>query len=326
MSHEYTNYSGGRAITLLIAFVVLIGAILAVATVITTLTASRSSGAATKQVPLFDFSQGLLNLLSLALLPLFWQFIDIPMWQRLAAVKTSGENQEERPQEIRRGLLRFAFESPATWILAIILGISLRYIDIGVNDENIWSVFGAFPFLLAQASPQLGVLGTILGVVFFLAVVATMLSTADSMLMSSIFVASRDLAKPRLAGRHPSIKEDISLARLTSYAVITCSIGIIWAQVLLELDIVSILMGAYSAQLSLAPAVLGVLLLGSRKATGMWALASLIGGLCLSSFATINALMNQAWQLYPPLFALGASFSIYIVGVVMASGNIPSKS
>ena len=93
----------------------------------------------------FNLSQGTANLLSLALLPLLWQFVDVTMWQRLAAVQLPPQtgSLHERLRPIRVGLQRFAFESPVTWLFAIIIGIALRYTPIGITEETIWDLESA---------------------------------------------------------------------------------------------------------------------------------------------------------------------------------------
>lgn len=317
MGSDYVGHAGKRMNTVLIILVVYVGLCVSALNLIKLLTVTASTDVSKVAIPLFDLSQGFLNLLSLAMLPLFWQFIDVPMWQRLGALRPrSADNTESRARDLRKGLLRFAFESPATWILAILVGMCLRQIDVGVTSESIWTIVGAFPNLLVQ-SQALGILGVALGVAFLMAVVATMLSTADSMLMGTVFVVSRDFFGPthgQDTSESEAVRRDVSIARVASYAIIGVAIAIIWLQVIFELDIVSILMGAYSAQLSLVPCVLGAVLGPKLRLGATLAISSVLAGFTLSAVAAAVALNNPTWQLYPPLFALGGAFSVYLIG------------
>lgn len=126
----------------------------------------------------FNLSQGTPNLLSLALLPLFWQFVDVTMWQRLAAVQLPPQtgSLREKLGPIRVGLQRFAFESPVTWLFAIIIGIALRYAPIGITEETIWDGIGNIPIALRDSQPGLGqTVGVGLALAFGAAIVAAML-------------------------------------------------------------------------------------------------------------------------------------------------------
>jgi Na+/proline symporter len=273
----------------------------------------------------FNLSQGTANLLALALLPLFWQFVDVTMWQRLAAVQlppAAGSSLRERLRPIRVGLQRFAFESPVTWLFAIIVGIALRHAPIGVNEETIWDGIGNIPIALMNSQRALGeFIGLGLALAFGAAIVAAMLSTADSMLMGALAVFSLDLAPKAKQASDPMATQATSAGavRIGRIAIIfftAAGLGIIWLQLLSGMQVLPILLGAYAAQLSLAASVLATLLLGPRPVHRGWALTSIFAGVIATGYATVVALGNEDWALYAPLFALGASAPIYITGLV----------
>jgi Na+/proline symporter len=271
----------------------------------------------------FNLSQGTANLLSLALLPLFWQFVDVTMWQRLAAVQLPPDtgSERERLRPIRVGLQRFAFESPVTWLFAIIIGIALRYAPIGVNEETIWDGIGNIPIALRDSQTALGqTIGVGLALAFGAAIVAAMLSTADSMLMGALAVFSLDLAPKAKEADEPGATPATSatairIGRVAIVVFVLSGLGIIWYQLLSGTQILPILLGAYAAQLSLAACVLGSLCLGLRPVHRGWAIASIAAGIVATGYATYVGLTNVDWALYPPLFALGASIPVYAVGV-----------
>lgn len=275
-----------------------------------------------------NFSQGTANLLALALLPLFWQFVDVTMWQRLAAVQLpldAEQKQRDRLRPIRVGLQRFAFESPVTWLFAIIVGIALRHAPIGINEETIWDGIGNIPIALldSQISPGQFV-GVGLALVFGAAIVAAMLSTADSMLMGALVVFSLDLAPRAKQASDPAATpatsaDAIRIGRIAIVLFTVIALSIIWIQLLSQVQVLPILLGAYAAQLSLAACVIGTLVFGTLPTDKRWAIASVLAGVLATGYATFVALGNPAWALYAPLFALGASVPVYVLGLVISS-------
>lgn len=275
----------------------------------------------------FNLSQGTANLLALTLLPLFWQFVDVTMWQRLAAVQLPPEVEPqlgERLRPIRVGLQRFAFESPVTWLFAIIVGIALRHAPIGINEETVWDGIGKIPIALLDSQHTLGqFIGVGLAIAFGAAIVAAMLSTADSMLMGALVVFSLDLAPKTMRASVPDTTSTTSakairIGRIGIIFFTIVALGIVWFQLLYEVQVLPILLGAYAAQLSLAASVLATLLFGLRPVDRGWALSSVFAGVVATGYATVVALGNKEWALYAPLFALGASVPIYIVGLAFS--------
>src|SRR6267142_4477119 len=57
-----------------------------------------------------------------ALLPVFWQFVDLTNWQRVCALAAS--NADQYATSTRRGFIDYLIESPLSWLLAVLLGLT----------------------------------------------------------------------------------------------------------------------------------------------------------------------------------------------------------
>jgi Na+/proline symporter len=152
-----------------------------------------------------------------------------------------------------------------------------------------------------------------------------MLSTADSFLIGSAFTIAYDLA-PRVTDSETDTiaqnpRRALRLGRIAVVIFIVAGLASYWIASLFGFDILSVLFGAFAAQASLFPAVFGTILLRERAPSGGWALASVVGGFVAALIAVGIALTDPAWALYPPLFALGASIPVYILGTATHGGS-----
>ena len=153
---------------------------------------------------------------------------------------------------------------------------------------------------------------------FVAGIVAAMLSTADSFLMGSAFTLAYDLA-PCASGSdtgktgHDS-RRALRFGRIAAVAFIVVGLAAYWIASIFGFDILSILFGAFAAQVSLFPAVFGTILLRERAPSGRWAFLSIIAGFIAGLIAVVVAMNDPTWALYPPLFALGASIPVYAAG------------
>ena len=313
----------GRSISLIILSIMILGGIVSIVNAVIFSSSLDAMSTAIKDSRLYDFNQGAFNLASLALLPLCWHFADVTMWQRLGATRLPPPAHPNRFAAIKKGLLRYAIESPITWILAIVAGVALRYADIGLTDDSIWNGLAEIPAAILAAETPVGVFVPYLVASLFAAgIVAAMLSTADSFLIGSTFTLAYDLA-PKVAdgdgdiiAEHP--QRTLRLGRIASVIFIVAGLASYWIATSLGFDILSILFGAFAAQVSLFPAVLGTILLKRRAASGTWALFSVVCGFVGGLLAVVVAVKDSTWALYPPLFSLGASTLIYMVGLALS--------
>ncbi len=318
-----TSPDTGRTISFIILSIVILGGI---GSIVNAIIFSSSLGAMSTAVAdgrLYDFNQGALNLASLALLPLCWQFADVTMWQRLGAVRLPPADRPNRFSAIKKGLLRYAIESPITWILAIVAGVALRYAEVGVTEESVWNGLAEIPIAISNADTPAGsIIQLLVASLFAAGIVAAMLSTADSFLIGSAFTIAYDLA-PRVTDSETDTiaqnpRRALRLGRIAVVIFIVAGLASYWIASLFGFDILSVLFGAFAAQASLFPAVFGTILLRERAPAGGWALASIVGGFVTALIAVGIALTDPSWALYPPLFAIGVSTPIYIAGAAFS--------
>ncbi|MCP5129173.1 MAG: hypothetical protein H6985_06280 [Pseudomonadales bacterium] len=315
----------GRTISFILLLVVIGGCILSGLNAINFYPALSMLDQALSDTRLYDFNQGTLNLMSLALLPLFWQFADVTMWQRLGATRIPSADHANRYSQLRTGLLRYAIETPVSWILAIIAGIALRYVDIGLTDESIWNGIAEIPLSIIGAETHFGsLLNYIVASLFAAGIVAAMLSTADSFLIASTFTLAYDLA-PRLSKSEMKSKDawipSLRFGQVATVLFVLVALIAYWIATFFELDILTILFGAFGAQVSLFPSVAGSVFLGNRTPTWRWALASVVLGFLSGLVVTIVAVNNQEWALYPPLAAIAGSAIIYLLGTFIVGAR-----
>ncbi len=323
-SNAPTTPDTGRTISFIILSIVILGGIGSIVNAVIFSSSLDAIGTAVADHRLYDFNQGALNLASLALLPLCWQFADVTMWQRLGAVRLPPADRPNRFSAIKKGLLRYAIESPITWILAIVAGIALRYADLGVTEESVWNGLAEIPIAISNADTPAGsVVQLLVASLFAAGIVAAMLSTADSFLIGSAFTIAYDLA-PRVADSDTDTiaqnpRRALSLGRIAVVVFIVAGLASYWIATALGFDILSILLGAFAAQVSLFPAVFGTILLRDRAPSGGWAVASVVAGFVAGLVAVAVAFVDTTWALYPPLFSLGASVPIYLLGLASST-------
>jgi len=80
---------------------------------------------------------GVSGLLSLIILPLCWQFVDITNWQRLLSVKPQTQQPDSLDKEIKRGLRIYAIESPFTWLIFLFFGMLATTTVSGLTPQDL---------------------------------------------------------------------------------------------------------------------------------------------------------------------------------------------
>jgi hypothetical protein len=291
---------------------------------------SNGSSAPLQASSLVSFEQGTLNLLSLALLPLCWQFIDFTMWQRLGGVRVESDADLRR---IRFSLIRYALETPVSWIFALVAGIALKHGAIPISSDAIQTGISSIPIAISQANTPLGeaVDAVVVGI-FGAGVVAAMLSTVDTFVIGATSAFVYDLTswtgQAKSSGQNPNssaIDTAVAGGKFVATGLIIIALASYWFATYFSFDLVSLLFGAYSAQLSLLPAVLGALYLTrDDRPNGYYAITSVMAGFAGGVAATIYALNNSSWSLYPPLFSLGIATAVYGISWAL-TGRLRSK-
>ena len=267
---------------------------------------------------------GIAGLLSLTILPLSFQFVDLSNWQRLLAVKADdGKDIESLHGNIRKGLLIYAIESPFTWIIFIFFGA----LTVAALPNF------TFTDLLVDIPKQLINSGNLLqeffGYTFIVSVLAIMLSTVDSFMMGIIFTFVYDsFGKTRKmidSGNEDKVKTNyktiINSGRI--FGLFAILIGIAFF-VIFDKNVpnggelfINLLLSFYAAQLSFFPLVFGILFLREQPSP-FWANASMILGAVLGIGLGIYAvLFNPEFAWYPILVCFCMSSFIYFIGYLL---------
>jgi hypothetical protein len=264
---------------------------------------------------------GVAGLLSLSILPLCFQFVDLSNWQRLLSVKADeGAAPESLNKNIRRGLLTYAIESPFTWIIFVFFGVlTIRALP------NF-----TFQDLLVDLPRQLITSGNLVqeffGYTFIVSVLAIMLSTVDSFIMGIIFTFVYDSygKTRRLLDSNNEQEIKANYKRITNAGRIfgLCAIlGGVLFFVIFDKRVpnggelfINLLLSFYAAQLSFFPLIFGILFL--RKCpSAFWANASMISGAASGIGIGIYAVLYDpklAW--YPILVCFSVSSIVYLTG------------
>lgn len=267
---------------------------------------------------------GIPGLISLAILPLCFQFVDLSNWQRLLSVKTDDESDSEGLfKNIRKGLKIYAIESPFTWIVFIFFGL------LTVSSLPNFS----FQDLLIDLPKSLINSGDLIqeffGFAFIVSVLAIMLSTVDSFIIAIIFTFVYDsYGKTRkLIDSKNEIAIKTNYKRIINagkvFGLITILLGV-FLFVLFDKKIpnggelfINLLFAFYAAQLSFFPLIFGILFFQKQPST-FWALSSMVsgavGGIVVGVYAVLFK-SELAW--YPILICFCLSTFIYIIGIKM---------
>ncbi len=269
---------------------------------------------------LYSFEQGTWNILSLALLPMLWQFADLTNWQRIASVKSdeTARNAKGTIRHLRLGLVRYAVESPVSWVLAILFGIAIRYANIGIDDAGAENGIAAIPLAIIGNHVFGAVISAVVAGCIGTAILAAMMSTADGFLIGSTFTLVFDIWTPLAERRGATIDGGWKVRVGITSATLMLVFGLLsyWLASVFSFDLLTLLFGAFSAQVSMFAPVIGALVLRDRLPSGRWAFASIGAGFSGAAFSTITALRNPDWALFGPLWAIGLSTAVYVLGVV----------
>lgn len=261
---------------------------------------------------------GYVGLISLMILPLSWQFVDLTNWQRLLSVKASDSNSRIN-QNIKKGLLNFAIESPFTWILFIVFGL---LISTSFPNWTFEDILIDFPKQMINSNI---LLEQILGYTFIVSIISIMLSTLDSFIMGISFTYTYDInsktrqliEKQRTLDKN-IVREILNKGKYFGFLSVLIAVGLF---VFFDKNIIgggnlfiNLLLTFYSAALSFLPLIIGMLFL-NKKPSPNWALSSmLIGAISGISLGVYATLFNPIFAWYPITACVLISSTIYIVG------------
>lgn len=261
---------------------------------------------------------GYLGLISLIILPLSWQFVDLTNWQRILSVKN--DKSEIVNKSIKNGLLTFSIESPFTWILFIIFGLLISTVYSNLTFEDILI---DFPKQMINSESTFE---TIIGYTFIVSIISIMLSTIDSFIMGIAFTYTYDInsKSKKLIDANKTLEKnqlDSILAKGKTFGFITVllSIGLF---VVFDKYVkgggdlfINLLLTFYTASLSFLPLVLGLIFLKKRGSEN-WAIASMLLSSTISIGLGVYAVIfNPDYAWYPIIVCTFLSFLIYFLGL-----------
>lgn len=266
---------------------------------------------------------GIPGLISLIILPLCWQFVDLTNWQRLLAVKTeTPEDTQSLHINIKKGLLIYAVESPFTWIIFLFFGLLTV-----ASLPNF-----TFQDLLIDLPKSLIYSGNLVqeffGYTFIVSILAIMLSTVDSFIVGIIFTYvydSNSKTRKLLDNRNESeiknnYKRIINTGKIFGLVIIMLGILLF---IFFDKKIpnggelfINLLLSFYSAQLSFFPLMFGILFLKKHPST-FWAnLCMVIGAVSGIAIGIYSVIWNPEYIWYPILVSISLSSFVYLIGLI----------
>jgi len=242
------------------------------------------------------FGLGIMSLLSLLIANGLYQVVDVGQWQRLASVKTD-ETLDATKRTLARSIRYIMIYSPITWVIAIVFGMTLKYLMPELSDP--YDAVGAFLVHYWSISQWLVIL-------IIVAMIAIMLSTLDSLVAAITFTLHNDC----LVAFKPQWRT-LAAGRIVTVAFLV--VGFYFYTVLSGKvsNFADILYTCWAFQIALFPLVMTAVF--RNKLSAPTALASLVAGIFGSLFPLFSESLNP-YEHSPTLSLLGA-------GVVMLIGN-----
>ncbi len=250
-------------------------------------------------------------LVALAIANGLYQFVDVSQWQRLASViigdSEDVESQKTYRKLVSRSICLSGFYSSATWVVAVFLGMCLRYVAPGVKDDP-YSAINKF-LIDYQANQDT----RWIVVVFILGIIGIMLSTLDSLMFSVTFTLRNDVL-PRFGG-------GLRMAKIITGIVLAGgAVGYLYLLPLFVADPSILLYSCWATQIALFPVV--VFSLTPRPMRGFLAIASVGFGMvaALIPFISLHS-FPAAYQFDPYQYA--APFALVAAGAVSLLNFVP---
>lgn len=244
----------------------------------------------------------LLFLVSLAVLNIPWQLVDMSLWQKLVAC--------ESVNDIKKGLRQSIWAIGILWTLLIILGLSLNFFPNFIAPEN--GDFAAL-FLTYLKNP-------IVFAFFAMGCFAAMMSTADSLLIASVQTLaqdvlyphkdSQDLVKPTSDNTVTDLDKNIlSFGRRWVFILGIASPIIIYLINLIIPGILDLFFLIYCAQLTLLVSVCVAIFSKNPKRFKTIAIVSISIGLLAAFGMFIKMLLNPSMEtfLWAPIISVAVS-------------------
>lgn len=244
---------------------------------------------------------GGMSLISLLVANVLYQLVDIGQWQRLLSIKLYKKDSKEQCKSIiSSSLAKTGLYCSITWILAILLGVSLNFIsaDIAANP------YDAIKILLIDMQSNQGVLGKVITLTFMLSIVAIAMSTMDSLISSITFTIHNDW----LLSISDKLKSQ-TVARLSTVIYVVIAISAYkWLYSKVD-NFADILYCCWGFQIALAPTITGALL--GHAGNKIRSISSILFG-AIGALTPLFIAEMDPYQ-YSPFLALLFSSAVYIV-------------
>jgi hypothetical protein len=254
------------------------------------------------------------QLATLALLPLFFQFVDMTNWQRIASLKNTSD--------LRKGLIQYLLESPLSWLLPVLIGMCLPSI-LGAEFKG-----DAWVELLTRVCADHSLFGIFLASIIVVAVIAIFMSTAESLISAIGYAYAYDLNQRSRDRIDQGDEEKLSepdralIIRIGRRAMAVILSAVVACFVVVDLlaekgtTFLGLFLSFYTPMLAFAPALLIPAITG-RVARGVWAWVSLAGGAFVGIGCGIVSLSIggvSQWISAPAVLVV--SWLAYLIGIV----------
>lgn len=271
---------------------------------------------------------GWAGLLSLIILPLCFQFVDLSNWQRLLSVKPTDQNNTNvLDRRIKKGLLTYALESPFTWLIFVFFGLlAITALPNFTFEDLLIDI----PKSLINSN---SILEEALGYTFIVSVLAIMLSSIDSFIMGIIFTYVYDsnrTARQLLDSKDTELIKS-NYKKITQkgriFGFIAISLGLLFF-IVFDQNVqnggelfINLLLAFYSAQISFFPLIFGILFL-KKHPTTFWANASMIISATLGvGIGVYSVIAKPEWAWFPILICFITSTLIYTLGLLLSKSK-----
>ncbi len=276
--------------------------------------------------------ENVLALIAFAVLPIFLQFVDMTNWQRMVAVK-DGED-HLKSNKIRKGLLQFILESPLSWLLPVVIGLSSIQILNPEFDGDPWNE------ILISLFTSNETISVIVSVLVVAGIISIFMSTADGLMMAVGYSYSYDLnrksrrfideeSRKAITWSMSPDKVNYVLNRgrnAISYSLIVVVSLFILLDIFFEKgeEVLGIFLAFFAPMISFAPSILIPTLTG-RRASGFTSKLSIILAAIFGIIAGIISIyLGGIWLWIPIIGAAAISWFIYLFGFVVKSVKLPN--
>jgi Na+/proline symporter len=243
-------------------------------------------------------------LVSLFVANAFYQLVDVGNWQRILSVDTEMKEGVNIAKNLHykdilaASLNNIAISSPLTWVVAILLGLCAKLINVNSQNDDAIELIVKYILSTQNSSSQ------ILVVLLITSMVAIMFSTIDALVSATSFTITNDIFEE-------SIKLDLNVhKRITVAVIIVQLIFYLFISSIAQDSAPSVLYLCWSFQIALVPAVISSLFNIRHKQSTL--LSSIFGG-CLAAFLPLYMSgPNSVYEWSPTLALLGSIVFLFL--------------